>query len=45
MAIDLEGIMIISSFFALRLAVPLVLMIGLCKVLPICIPYDTAAES
>lgn len=43
MAIDLEGILIISSFFALRLAVPVVAMVALCKVLPICIPYDTSA--
>jgi len=42
MAIDLEGILIISSFFALRLAVPVVAIAILCKVLPICFPADTA---
>jgi len=42
MAIDLDGILIITGLTALRLAVPIVAMIALCKVLPICIPYDTS---
>jgi hypothetical protein len=45
MAIDLDGILIITGFFALRLAVPILVMVALCKVLPICIPYDTSATA
>lgn len=41
MAIDFEGIMLIFGLTAMRLAVPIVVMVTLCKVLPICFPYDT----
>ena len=43
MAIDLDGILIITGFFALRLVLPALVMVVLCKVLPICIPYDISA--
>ncbi len=42
MAIDFDGIMLIFGLTALRFAVPLVAMIALCKVLPMCYPHATS---
>ncbi len=42
MAIDLDGILFISGLTALRLGIPILVMVALCKVLPICFPADTA---
>jgi len=38
MAIDLNGVLLIAAYSALRIGIPILAMVVLCKVLPRCFP-------
>ncbi|HEY53076.1 MAG TPA: hypothetical protein G4N94_06430 [Caldilineae bacterium] len=42
MAIDLEGILFIFGFTVLRLGIPLLAMVALCKFVPWCFPDEVS---
>jgi len=41
MAIDLNAILYIAGFAALRLGIPILIMVLLCKLIPWCFPAPT----
>jgi len=42
MAIDLNGILFIAGFAALRLGIPILVMVLVCKFVPWCFPAETS---